>query len=139
MEQQGICMKLRPAVLISRNRCQQGCWRRCGEGMDYRLIVKYLVQLLSIAAIGTISYALFRVIILNKKISGGLLKEYWRLFYYLIGLLLIGYLTMPLFSMLPESSKEVIVGIILLAGAILVVKVINLFFKIIEVIGPQGG
>jgi hypothetical protein len=96
--------------------------------------MKHLVQLLSISAICTIFYALFRVINLNKKIPGGLIKEYWKLFYYLIGLLSVGYLSMLLFPMLPPTSKDLIVGIVFLAGAILVVKVINLFFKIIEVI-----
>jgi hypothetical protein len=97
--------------------------------------MKYLVQLLSLAAICTIFYALFRVIFLTKRIPGGLVKQYWRLFYYLIGLLAIGYLTMPLFPMLPETSKDLIIGIIFLAGAIFVVKVINLFFKIVQEIG----
>ncbi len=97
--------------------------------------MKNLVHLLSVSAICTIFYALFRVILLNKKIPGGLIKEYWKLFYYLIGILAIGYLSTPLFPRLPESSKEVIIGIVFLAGAVLVVKVINLFFKIIEVIG----
>lgn len=97
--------------------------------------MKYLVQLLTISAICTIFYALFRVITLNKKIPGGLIKAYWKLFYYLIGLIAVGYLTIPLFPTLPETSKDVIVAIIFLAGAVLVVKVINLFFKIIEVIG----
>jgi hypothetical protein len=97
--------------------------------------MKYLVQMLSLTAICTIFYALFRVVILRKKIPSGLVKEYWKLFYYLIGLLAVGYLTMPLFPMLPEASKELVTGIILLAGAVFIVKAINLFFKIIEVIG----
>jgi len=97
--------------------------------------MKNLIQLLSLTAICTIFYALFRVFILQKKIPGGLIKQYWRLFYYLIGLLSIGYLTIPLFPMLPPTSKELIIGIVLLAGAVLVVKVINLFFKIITEVG----
>jgi hypothetical protein len=97
--------------------------------------MKYLVHMISISAICTIFYALFRVILLNKKIPGGLIKEYWRLFYYLIAILAIGYLTTPLFPMLPETSRSLITAIVFLAGAVLVVKVINLFFKIIEVIG----
>jgi hypothetical protein len=75
------------------------------------------------------------VITLTKKIPGGLVKQYWRLFYYLIGLLSVGYLTMPLFPRLPETSKELIVSIIFLAGAVFVLKVINLFFKIVQEIG----
>jgi hypothetical protein len=97
--------------------------------------MKTLIVLISLSAICTIFYALFRVVTLTKRIPGGLVKQYWKLFYYLIGLLAVGYLTMPLFPGLPETSKEVIIGIIFLAGAIFVVKVINLFFKIIQEIG----
>ncbi len=97
--------------------------------------MKTLTVLLSISAICTIFYALFRVVTLTKRIPGGLVKQYWRLFYYLIGLLTVGYLTMPLFPRLPESSRELIVAIIFLAGAVFVVKVINLFFRIVQDIG----
>ena len=94
-----------------------------------------LILLLSVSAICTIFYALFRVVTLTKRIPGGLVKQYWKLFYYLIGLLAVGYLTMPLFPRLPETSKELIVAIIFLAGAVFVLKVINLFFKIVQEIG----
>ncbi len=97
--------------------------------------MKLLVMLISTSAICIIFYALLRVIMLSKKIPGGIVKEYWKLFYYLIGLLAIGYLTLPLFPILPESSKDLIVAIIFLAGAVFVIKVINLFFKITKEIG----
>lgn len=97
--------------------------------------MKLLVMLISTSAICIIFYALLRVIMLSKKIPGGIVKEYWKLFYYLIGLLAIGYLTLPLFPILPESSKDLIVAIIFLAGAVFVIKVINLFFKIAKEIG----
>lgn len=97
--------------------------------------MRNLILLLSMSAICTIFYALFRVVALTKKIPGGLVKQYWKLFYYLIGLLAVGYLTMPLFPRLPETSRELIVAIIFLAGAVFVVKVINLFFKIVQEIG----
>jgi hypothetical protein len=94
-----------------------------------------LPMLISLSAICIIFYALFRVIILNKKIPGGIVKEYWRLFYYLIGLLAIGSMSILLFPKLPETSKELIGAIIALAGAIFVVKVVNLLFKIIKDVG----
>ncbi len=97
--------------------------------------MRSLILLLSMSAICTIFYALFRVVTLTKKIPGGLVKQYWRLFYYLIGLLAVGYLTVPLFPRLPETSKELIVSIIFLAGAVFVLKVIDLFFKIVQEIG----
>lgn len=97
--------------------------------------MKSLIMLISTSAICIIFYALLRVIMLSKKIPGGIVKEYWKLFYYLIGLLAIGYLTLPLFPMLPESSKDLIVAIIFLAGGVFVIKVINLFFRIAKEIG----
>jgi hypothetical protein len=100
-----------------------------------RVNMKSLIVLLSISATCTIFYALFRVVALTKKIPGGLVRRHWKLFYYIIGLLSVGYLTMPLFPRLPETSKELIVAIVFLAGAIFVVKVINLFFKILQEIG----
>jgi hypothetical protein len=78
---------------------------------------------------------MFKAISLNRKIPGGLVKESWRLLYYLIGLLAVGYITLPLFPRLPESSRDLIVAIIYLAGAVFVVMVINLIYKITKEIG----
>jgi hypothetical protein len=97
--------------------------------MDYLLIV------LSLSSVLVIVYALFRVISLNKRIPGGVARQTWRLLYYLIGLLTVGYLSTLLFPQLPDSSKRLIVGIISLAGAVFVLKVIDLFYKIIVEIG----
>ena len=98
-------------------------------------VVRQLILLLSLSAIGTIFYALLKVISLNKEIPGGIVKESWRLLYYLIGLLGVGYLTMPILPGLPETSREFIIAIIFLAGAIFILKVINLFDKIMRDVG----
>jgi len=97
--------------------------------------VQLLILLISLAAILAVFYALFKAINLNRKIPGGLVKESWRLLYYLIGLLAVGYITLPLFPKLPESSRDLIVAIIYLAGAVFVVMVINLIYKITKEIG----
>ena len=97
--------------------------------------MKHLPILISLAAICITFYALFRVVMLNKQIPGGIVKQYWRLFYYLIGLLTTGFLATLLFPKLPDSSKELIAAIISLAAAIFIVKVINLFYKIIKDVG----
>jgi len=97
--------------------------------------MQLLILLISLAAILVVFYALFRAAALNRKIPGGLVKDSWRLLYYLIGLLAVGYITLPLFPRLPESSKELIVAVMYLAGAIFVVKVINLIYKITKEVG----
>jgi len=98
-------------------------------------VVRQLILFLSLSAIGTIFYALLKVVSLNKRIPGGIVKESWKLLYYLIGLLGVGYLTMPLLPGLPETSRELIIAIIFLAGAIFILKVVNLFNKIIKEVG----
>lgn len=97
--------------------------------------MQLLILLISLAAILVVFYALFKAVTLNKRIPGGLVKESWRLLYYLIGVLAAGYLTMPLFPRLPESSRDLIVAIIYLAGAVFIVKVINLIYKITKEVG----
>ena len=94
-----------------------------------------LILLLFGAAICILIYAFLRAVSLNKRIPGGIVKKTWQLLYYLIGLLVAGYLATLLFPSLPNTSREVIIGIILLAGAIFVVKVINLLYKIIIDLG----
>jgi hypothetical protein len=97
--------------------------------------MKILTLGISLIAIGVIFYALLRAVSLNKRIPGGIVKECWRLLYYLIGVLAVGYLTVPLFPRLPESSRELIVAIIYLVGAVFIVKVINLLYKIAREVG----
>jgi len=97
--------------------------------------VQLLIVVIWLSAILVIFVAFFRALTLKRKIPGGLVKQSWKLLYYLIGLLGAGYLTMPLFPGLPDTSRDLIVGIIALAGAIFIVKVINLFYRIIKEAG----
>ncbi len=97
--------------------------------------MKIVTLIISLIAIIVVFYALVKAASLNKKIPGGIVKQYWRLLYYLIGLIAAGYLTMPLFPSLPESSRDFVISIIYLAGAIFIVKVINLLYKIAKEVG----
>ena len=97
--------------------------------------MKQLPILISLAAICITSYGLFRVVMINRKIPGGIVKQYWRLLYYLIGLLIVGFLATLLFPSLPEPSKKLITAIIALSASIFIIKVINLFYKIMKDIG----
>jgi len=101
-----------------------------GEGM-----MKELFLLLSVSAICTIGYALFKVITLRKRLKGGVVGKTWTLLYYMIGLFAAGYLSTLLFAVLPEASQQVIVGIVFLISAVFVVVVINLFLKIAKELG----
>jgi len=98
-------------------------------------MMQLLIIVIWLSAIFVLFVAFFRALTLKRKIPGGLVKQSWKLLYYLIGLLGVGYLTMPLFPRLPDTSRDLIVGIISLAGAIFIVKVINLFYRIIKEVG----
>lgn len=99
------------------------------------MTMQILVLLISLSAILIVFYALFKAAALNRKIPGGIVKESWRLLYYLIGLMAVGYLTLPLFPKLSQSSRDLIVSIIYLAGAVFLVMVINLIYKITKEVG----
>jgi hypothetical protein len=90
---------------------------------------------LSVMAILVMLYGLFRVIQLNKKIPGGTVGSAWKFLTILIVLFAAGYLTTPFFPFLPDAVKQIIVGVIFLAGAVFVVIVINLFYKVISELG----
>ncbi len=90
---------------------------------------------LSIAAIIVMLYALINAFSLRKKIPGGKVKETWNTLTGLIVMFTVGYLATPLFQMLSQEIKDILVGVIFLAGAVFVVIVINLFYKIIEDLG----
>jgi len=90
---------------------------------------------LSVLSIAVMLYALYSVFVLRHKIPGGKVKSTWDFLAALIMLFTVGYLSTPFFRLLPQEIKDIFVGIIFLAGAVFVVIVIKLFFKIIEDIG----
>ena len=90
---------------------------------------------LCIAAIVVMLYALYRVMSLKKKVPGGVVGSTWNLLSYMILLFAGGYLCTPFFPMLPQEFRDLLVGVIFLGGAIFVVIVINLFYKVVSELG----
>jgi len=90
---------------------------------------------LSITSIMVMLYALYNVFILRHRVPGGKVKATWNYLSGLVVMFSVGYLSTPFFSILSQEVKDVLVGVIFLAGAIFVVIVIKLFFKIVEDLG----
>ena len=90
---------------------------------------------LSVSAICVMLYALYRVLSLRKKIPGGLVRKTWNFLTLLIVLFAAGYLSTPFFPLLPQVVKDLLVGVIFFCGAIFVVIVINLFYKVVSDLG----
>jgi hypothetical protein len=103
--------------------------RKKGESMDV------LILFLFGTSICVLVYAFLRALNLHRRLPGGVVKKTWQLLYYLIGLLVAAYLATLLFPSLPDTSRQLILGIILLAGAVFIVKVINLLYRIIVDLG----
>jgi predicted membrane channel-forming protein YqfA (hemolysin III family) len=97
--------------------------------------MEMLFLLLSVASIAVMLYALYSVFVLRHKIPGGKVRSTWSFLSGLIVMFSVAYLSTPFFRLLPQEIKDVLVGVIFLAGAIFVLIVIKLFFKIVEDIG----
>jgi hypothetical protein len=94
-----------------------------------------LFLVLSNAAIVVMLYALYSSFTLKNKIPGGKVKATWNVLTVLIAMFTMGYLATPFFRLLPQEIKDLLVGVIFLAGAVFVVIVIKLFYRIIEDLG----
>jgi predicted membrane channel-forming protein YqfA (hemolysin III family) len=97
--------------------------------------VDILFMLLSITAIAVMFYALYSAFILRHRVPGGKVKSTWNFLTGLIVMFSVGYLSTPFFRLLPQEAKDALVGVIFLAGAIFVLIVIKLFYKIVEDLG----
>ncbi len=94
-----------------------------------------LFLLLSILSILVMFYALFSTFRLRKKVPGGKVKSTLNVLTELIVLFSASYLTTPFFNLLSPEIKDLLVGVIFLAGAVFVVIVIKLFYNIVEDLG----
>jgi len=90
---------------------------------------------LSVSSIVVIFYALYSALVLRHRVPGGKVKSTWNILTGLIAIFSVGYLSTPFFRLLPQEIKGLLVGAIFLAGAIFVVIVIKLFYKIVEDVG----
>jgi predicted membrane channel-forming protein YqfA (hemolysin III family) len=94
-----------------------------------------LFLFLSVSAIAVMFYALYSAFILRHRVPGGKVRSTWNFLTGLIVMFTVGYLSTPFFRLLPQEFKDALVGVIFLAGAVFVLIVIKLFYKIVEDIG----
>jgi hypothetical protein len=91
-----------------------------------------LTFFISIAAILIMVYCLYLVVTLKKQVPGGIVGRTWNFLTGLVVLFTLGYLTTPLFEIIPENLLRLIVSCIFLFGAIYVVITVKLIYRIIE-------
>jgi uncharacterized membrane protein YdcZ (DUF606 family) len=91
-----------------------------------------LTFFISLAAILIMVYCLYLVVTLKKQVPGGIVGRTWNFLTGLVVLFTVGYLTTPLFEIIPENLLRLIVSGIFLFGAIYVVITVKLIYRIIE-------
>ena len=84
---------------------------------------------------GTMFFALYRVLVLRGRIPGGKVKKTWNILSGMIALFSAGYLATPFFPLLPQVAKDLLVGVIFFFGAVFVVIVTNLFYRVVSDLG----
>ena len=80
-------------------------------------------------------YAWVKITRLRKKLPGGIMKSTGNVLGELVGLFTVGYIALPLFPMLPQISRDILVAVMFLFAAIFAVIVINLFSMIASDLG----
>lgn len=90
---------------------------------------------LSVSSILVMFYALYSALLLRNKVPGGQVRSTWSFLTMLIFFFTVGYLATPFFHLLSQEIKDILVGVIFLAGALFVVTVVKLFYKIVEAVG----
>jgi hypothetical protein len=97
--------------------------------------MQYLFYALVLSAVGVMAAAVVLVLRLRARIPGGAVRSTWNVLTGLILVFMAGYLSTPFFPLLPQVAKDLLVGVIFLAGAIFVVAVIKLFHRITVELG----
>lgn len=97
--------------------------------MNLRLDAALLINLLGIIIM---IFGLVQILMLRKKIPGGLVGRHWAILTALVAMFTASYLATPFFGTLPPESIRMIVAFVFLFGAIYVNITVRLLYRIIE-------
>lgn len=86
-----------------------------------------IFYLLNFAAVIVILFAWYKIMMLKKRVPGGIVKATCNVLSQFIGLFAIGFLAMHFFPQLPEVYKEILVSVVLIYAAAFSIIVINFF------------
>jgi hypothetical protein len=93
-----------------------------------------IYYIFSIAAILVMAVNVMRAFSLKKAIVGGEVGEKWNYSLYLILFFFGGYIVSPLILRISPESKDIIISLVFLFGAIFVFIMINLIFSVITLL-----
>ncbi len=89
-----------------------------------------------ISALATVVMAInvIRAFRLRKAIVGGEVGEKWNYSFYLILFFFAGYIVSPLFLQISPESKDILISLVFLFGAVFVLIMINLISSVITLL-----
>ena len=90
-----------------------------------------LYYVISAAAILVMAVNVYRAFKLKKSIVGGEVGEKWNYSLYLIVFFFAGYILSPLFLRISPESKDILISLVFLFGAIFVFLMITVIFSVI--------
>lgn len=93
-----------------------------------------LYYVISAVAIVVMGVNVVKALKLKKAIVGGEVGEKWNYSLYLIVFFFAGYIISPLFLRISPESKDIIISLVFLFGAIFVFIMIRLFFSVITLL-----
>ena len=89
---------------------------------------------LSVVAIVIMAVNVVSALKLKKAIVGGEVGEKWNYSVYLIVFFFIGYIVSPLFLQISPESKDLVISLVFLFGAVFVYIMIRLIFSVITLL-----
>ncbi len=96
--------------------------------------VTNLYYVLSVLAIVVMAVNVIRAFRLRKAIVGGEVGEKWNYCMYLILFFFAGYIISPLFLRISPESKDILVSMVFLFGAVFVFIMTSLIFSVITLL-----
>ena len=99
-------------------------------------MVYYVV---SAAAIVVMAANVVKAFRLKRSLAGGEVGEKWGYAFYLIIFFFAGYIVSPLFLQISPESKDIVISLVFLFGAVFVFIMINLIFSIITLLDVKKG
>jgi len=93
-----------------------------------------LYYIISAVAIVVMAINVIKAFKLKKAIVGGEVGEKWNYCLYLILFFFAGYIVSPLFLQISPESKDILVSLVFLFGAVFVFIMITLIFSVITLL-----
>jgi len=89
-----------------------------------------IFYILDFVAVVTVLFAWYKILSLRKRVPGGVVRAVCNVLSEFIGLFALGFLAFSFFPLLPEMSREIMLGFLTVGAAACSIMMINFFSEI---------